>query len=513
MKSKILDCTLRDGGYYTNWDFDRQVVKSYLEAMNHLPIDYIEIGYRSPVLDDYYGEYFYCPKDTIDFISSITNKKLAIILNEKDVEIQGIFELLEPCSSSIHLVRMAVNPVNFQGAVEKARIIKLAGYEVAFNIMYLSDWWNHPEMLDNLSELDDCVDYLYLVDSYGSVMPEELTRLMGYVKSKTKVKIGFHGHNNIELALANTLVALSLGADIIDATVTGMGRGAGNLKTELLLTVLNRLNNFSLDFDQLSEVTSTFELLQSKYKWGTNLPYMIAGVNSLPQKQVMEWVSKNIFSSAGIIRALNNQAAGHSDNLKLNALKPFQLSSKTEAIVIGGGESVFKHFHALKLFIENRPNLILIHSSARNASYFKNFPNIQIFCISGNEGYRLEKTFNVGLPSTIMLLPPHPRKMGTYVPKNFHGNAYELNALSCSKHLWDTTTSVALEVGLMNKIKTIFFVGYDGYYGEDLNQSSLALFNLNEEVFREYVENHNQRLVTLTPSLYRNLEKSSIYHY
>ena len=56
---KILDCTLRDGGYYTNWDFDKQQVDQYLEACNDLPIDYIEIGYRSPVLKDYHGKYFY----------------------------------------------------------------------------------------------------------------------------------------------------------------------------------------------------------------------------------------------------------------------------------------------------------------------------------------------------------------------------------------------------------------------------------------------------------------------
>ena len=74
MKFKILDCTLRDGGYYTNWDFDQLTVDSYLEAMNDLPVDYIEIGYRSIKLDGYLGEYFYLPISTIQKIRNKTSK-------------------------------------------------------------------------------------------------------------------------------------------------------------------------------------------------------------------------------------------------------------------------------------------------------------------------------------------------------------------------------------------------------------------------------------------------------
>ena len=82
MKFKILDCTLRDGGYYTNWDFDQLTVNSYLEAMNDLPVDYIEIGYRSMKLDHYLGEYFYLPISTIRKIRNKSSKKTVVILNE-----------------------------------------------------------------------------------------------------------------------------------------------------------------------------------------------------------------------------------------------------------------------------------------------------------------------------------------------------------------------------------------------------------------------------------------------
>ena len=81
----ILDCTLRDGGYYTQWDFDRGLVRLYLESMNMLPVEYLEVGYRNPEMEGYYGEYYFCPVSTLQWMKSISNKKLAIILNEKDV--------------------------------------------------------------------------------------------------------------------------------------------------------------------------------------------------------------------------------------------------------------------------------------------------------------------------------------------------------------------------------------------------------------------------------------------
>jgi len=94
---KILDCTLRDGGYYTNWDFDRRVVKTYLKSFNSLPVDYLEVGYRNPTQIGYKGEYYYCPPSTLNFLKRNTDKKLAIILNEKDVRLEMIDSLLNPC--------------------------------------------------------------------------------------------------------------------------------------------------------------------------------------------------------------------------------------------------------------------------------------------------------------------------------------------------------------------------------------------------------------------------------
>ena len=94
MAIKILDCTLRDGGYYTQWDFNWEFVKTYLECIENTPIEYIEIGYRSTAQNKYLGEYYYLPKSTVDKISDLSSKKLAIMLDTKNMQASDLEELL-----------------------------------------------------------------------------------------------------------------------------------------------------------------------------------------------------------------------------------------------------------------------------------------------------------------------------------------------------------------------------------------------------------------------------------
>jgi len=339
---KILDCTLRDGGYYTNWDFDKELVDNYLENTNKLPIDYLEVGYRSRPLKGYLGEYFYCPDYLLDYIRAKSSKKIVIILNEKEVLPEDLDFLLTPCVGKVDMVRIALDPAQITRAIELATKIKESfSFEVGFNVMYMSSWKSNPAFLEELTKINGIVDYFYMVDSYGGIYPADVIELINIVKTKTTVPLGFHGHNNLELGLINTLTALENGVGIVDATITGMGRGAGNLKTELLLTALNANKNLPVDFNALSEVVDRFQDLQAEYGWGTNLPYMVSGSNSLPQKDVMDWVSNGTISFNSIIRALQNQKAGVKDNEKFSL---FEASKHHKNVmVIGGGPSIENH--------------------------------------------------------------------------------------------------------------------------------------------------------------------------
>ena len=414
---KILDCTIRDGGYYTNWDFDKDLIKTYCKSMELSPIDYVEIGYRSTPLEGYLGEYFYCPDFVMKELKEIMpSKKLAIILNEKDIRASHVPELLNPCIGYITMVRIAVDPANFKRAIELARAIKIIGFEVAFNVMYMSEWKEDSSFLDLLEGLDNTIDYFYMVDSYGGVFQEDVKEIIDLVKSKTNVKLGFHAHNNLEMAVANTITAMSEGCEIVDATITGMGRGAGNLRTELLLTYFDSKGYEGINLGDLSSTVTLFEEMKMNYGWGTNLPYMFSGAYSLPQKQVMEWIGMNRYPIASIVNALHNKKSSVDDNLSLPILEN-DVKNKN-VLIVGGGNTVLENEQALRVFLQQNKDLKVVHTGLKYISNFKKVENDQYYSLVGFEGDKLLEFINgVDVSNKKFVYPPHPRKMGTLIPE------------------------------------------------------------------------------------------------
>jgi 4-hydroxy 2-oxovalerate aldolase len=462
-------------------------------------------------MKNYKGKFFYCPLYVLKELKSKTNKKLVIILDEKDIRAKDAEELLSPILGLVTMVRIAIDPKNFKRALILANEVKKMGFELSFNVMYMSTWRGQKEFLDLIPQVDGVADYFYMVDSYGSVYPNDVREIIQLVRSKTKVKLGFHGHNNLEMALANTLSAVQEGVDIIDATITGMGRGAGNLKTELLLTALNSKGKLDLSYNELSKVVDAFDELQQHYKWGTNLPYMVSGANSLPQKQVMEWVGKRYYSFNSIIRALNNQSDGKTDNTKLPELDFVKEKQYGSALIIGGGPSAVLHAKAIKSFLRLHPDALVIHASSKNALSFTKVPNDQYFCLVGNEGHRLEDVFRGENIMGKCILPPYPREMGTYIPKVLENRSFELSEISFTPKYKDSHTALALQSLLALGVETAYVTGYDGYGGKQISQKEQELYLENQFLFGLIKESHNVLLKSITPSTYTELVEDSVY--
>jgi 4-hydroxy 2-oxovalerate aldolase len=510
---KILDCTLRDGGYYTEWDFNKDLVTTYFQSFNNLPVDYLEIGYRSNPMKDYLGEYFYCPVYVLENASKLSNKKLVVILNEKDLRPEHVNDLLGPCKGMITMVRIALDPEYLSRALKLAEAIKKLGFEVGFNIMYMSKWKQYKGFLDEIKFVDDVADYFYLVDSYGGVYPSDVKETIALVKERTKCTIGFHGHNNLELALINSLTAIESGASIIDATVTGMGRGAGNLKTELLLTALNSKNGLPVDFNALSNVVDGFEKLQTHYGWGTNLPYMVSGANSLPQKDVMEWVTQRFYSFNSIIRALNNQREKVQDNQKLPVFSPSKKYKRV--LIVGGGPNANLHKEAVYQFLNNNSkDTCLIHASSKNAGNYQHLKIDQYFCLVGNEGHRLENAFkNLNAFVGQCVLPPFPRKMGTYIPDAIKDKSFELASIDFVDKLKDAHSALALQTALQLQAEEIYLAGYDGYQEQSITQLEKNWADENEMLFSAFQKYSGIPIRSLTPTNYKNVQITSVYAY
>ena len=501
---KILDCTLRDGGYYTNWDFSSILVKNYFESLDSLPIDYIEVGYRNLEQKNYFGEFFYTPIKTIEKIQKITKTPLVIILNERELESNHIKELLEPCIGKIDMVRLAVDPINLDNAIQKALIIKDMGFKLAFNVMYLSKWQKNKEFINKLKNIELYVDYFYMVDSFGAVFPNDIKKVIREIRKTTSVKLGFHGHNNLELALANTLTAIEEGVDIVDSTILGMGRGAGNLKTELLLSVLSK--DLIIDFNAFKKTIEDFNNLKKTYKWGTNLPYMIAGIQSIPQKLIMEWIGKKFYTFNSIVSALNSNNNKH-HNIKFKRIKAIKYS---KVLIIGGGDSIINHYDAIKDFISKNKDLILIFSSSRHIKLFKSFKNKSLICLVGNEDERLRKNQTDSKLNMNFVLPPPPRELGTFVPSGIIEDIFEIEKFTFLKDIITSHCSTAIQTAIEFGINDIQIVGFDGYEAKNKSTKEDELAKENELIF-ECAQENGINITSLTPTLYKSLRLKSIY--
>lgn len=508
----ILDCTLRDGGYYTNWDFDSKTVDTYIHAMNKLPIDYLEVGYRSVPTKDYMGKFGYTPVSVLRYLRDTCVKKLVVMINEKNVKLEDIDILLKPITDFADMIRIAIDPKNFDRAVLLAKAVKAMGFEVGFNCMYMSKWANeYPDFLQKLCVLNGWCDLFCMVDSFGGVTPDDITQIYKMVRENTTVPIGFHGHNNLQLGLINTITSMKLGVDYVDATIMGMGRGAGNLNMELLLTYLNSHNEMKVDFNILGDVISAFTPLIEKYQWGTNLPYMLSGANNIPQKEVMDWVTNRIYSFNSIVRALENRKNNTKDNAKYNVIDKKNLYKNV--LVIGGGNSVIAHLDAIKEFIKKQEKIILVFATARHAAAFADMKEVKYYCLVGNEGRRLTATVGADNFHGVCILPPYPRTMGTEVPEYAEMHTLELGSIDFTSEYKDSVTTVALQTAIHLTSENIYLVGYDGYPGNVLSEKEMALTHENKTIFNAYQAAKGEPLKSLTPSLYKELIVESVYQF
>ena len=493
---KLLDCTLRDGGYYPNWDFDKELIKNYFQNIDKLPIEYIEIGYRSILKNEYLGEYFYLPLSTLKNIRKYTNKKLAIMLNSKDCYDVDLSQLLLDTKPYISLIRIATDPNKIEFSIKLAKEIKSLGYEVAINLMYISKVNSNHKIFDYLESIEEYIDTLNLVDSYGSIYPNELATLINQVKTKSNITLGFHGHNNMELAFANTLIAIENGVEFIDSTILGMGRGAGNLKTELLLTYLKSNKNLDVDLNIVAKITEIFQPLLDKYKWGTNLAYMVSGSYSLPQKDVMEALEINRYSLSGIINHIRK-------NNEISLPKFKSNNKKDNCLIVGGGDSIFNHIVAIKEYLSLNKNIILIHSTSKYIELFEDIKNMQLFCVSGDELLKVDGTIQ---SVSKYILEPTPRKINAKIENK--DNFYELEEIDFIDSYHDSPLAISLQTALELNASNIYIVGFDGY-SEMKSKKELYLMQENQTIINSIKP--KIELISLTPTKYQNIKCSSIY--
>lgn len=280
---KVVDCTLRDGGLVNNFEFSEAFVRDLYKANVAAGVDYMEFGYKASKevfnVDDY-GKWKFCDENDIREIVGDNNTDLKISVMADVGRTDFKKDIIPKSESVIDMIRVATYINTIPAAIEMINYCADMGYEVTINIMAISTASeNELDLALELLAAQSKASVIYLVDSYGSLYPEQIRRLADkYLKVAEKYgkSVGIHAHNNQQLAFANTIEACSIGVSLLDATVSGMGRGAGNCYSELLLGFL-RNPKFNivpvLKFIEKHMVP----LKASGVVWGCDVQYMLTG--------------------------------------------------------------------------------------------------------------------------------------------------------------------------------------------------------------------------------------------
>lgn len=294
---KVLDATIRDGGLCNNFEFTDEFVKELYKANVKCGVDYMEFGYkasRNLFNEADFGKWKFCKEEDIRSIvgENVSDMKIAVMADVGRCDFKTDF--LPKSESVIDMIRVACYIHQIPAAIEMIEYFHELGYETTCNIMAISQ--------ANLNQVDDAlamlcessVDVIYLVDSYGSLYPEnaaELAKIYIAAAEKSGKQVGFHGHNNQNLAFANTIETMSYGISFLDATAQAMGRGAGNCAMELLLGFLKN-PKYSL-YSLLTFIEKyMIPLKEQGVVWGYDLQYMFTGQLNRHPREAMAFTDE-----------------------------------------------------------------------------------------------------------------------------------------------------------------------------------------------------------------------------
>ncbi len=286
---KVLDCTIRDGGLINNHQFSKEFVRDTYKAVAASGVDYFEIGYKNSkdlFSPEKYGPWKFCDDDVIaEVIDGIESKtKISVMADIGRVDMDNV----KPADQSpVDMVRTAMYVKDVDKAIRMSNTFTDLGYETCLNIMAISRDQG-PELDDALKQIEkeSKANAVYIVDSFGTLYTETMVSVVKRFTSILKSKeVGFHGHNNQQLAFANTIDCIINGGTMLDATIFGIGRAAGNCPLELLLGFLK---NPKFDLRPILDIISKeYVPLREEIEWGYIIPYAIAGMLNDHPKEAM----------------------------------------------------------------------------------------------------------------------------------------------------------------------------------------------------------------------------------
>jgi len=532
---KILDCTLRDGGYYNDWDFSKSLVDQYLITMNNSNIDVIEVGFRFLPKKSFLGPYAYTTDQFLQSLDLPEDLMIGVMINAKEIldyelgikeAIIALFNREE--DSPVSLVRIAAHFSEYKNCHEIVTELNGLGYKVGFNLMQAGGRSNEElcSAANDISKWRE-LDVLYFADSLGNMRSDDVKKTINSFKEGGWSKpIGIHTHDNMGEALNNSIEAITNGASWIDSTVLGMGRGPGNVRTEYLLIELQKRNlGKYLPNNLFPLVLDEFTELQKKYGWGPNLLYYLSAEYGIHPTYVQEMSGRINMDAQQQVEALNYLSSTDSSGFSRENMSQAFLNEggnkegtwscenwllDETVLIIGPGPSTKKHADAIHSFInEKKPKVISLNINndikSEHIDAYAACHHMRVF-MDAEKYLKLEKPLIIPLET----VPDELRKKLSKVQvldygMNVKDGIYGFSDKGCTI---PNRLVFGYVISLIHsaKAKRVLLTGFDGYGKNDPRQEEM------ENMIELYKLCENSLdIIAITPSTY-SIEQSSVYN-
>ncbi len=464
---KILDCTLRDGGYVNNWNFGFDNIKEIYDGLKKSKIDFIELGYLDSkrIYDLNYTKY----NNQSSIKLCTDNKSSIVMINYGDFDIDSL-ENYNP-NSKFCGIRLAFHKKDINSALDDAKKIKEKGYLLFMQPM-VSVSYSDEEFIDLIKKVNEIKPYaFYIVDSFGVMRKKDIHHFSDLTNTylEKTIAVGFHSHNNLQLALSNTCDFINYSNNdliIIDSSIYGMGRGAGNLCSELILQFINN-SKYILDpiFDIISNIIS---VIKQEIYWGYSIEYYLSAIlNCHPNysKYLMDKQTINVLDIKNILSNIDDKKRYNYDKSYIeklyydymnnsfddeNSYKILkEIINNKEILLIGPGNSINKNISRIQKY-QKRENIITILVNHINDNFKFDF----IFT-SNKKRY---KKINLEDYNGKMILTSNISNINT--DKKI---IFDYNSCLVSDAKIDNALLMLLKILSKLKVEKVYLAGFDGF--------------------------------------------------
>jgi len=428
MKIKVLDCTLRDGGYINNWEFLNSQIKNIVLSLEDSAVDIIECGYLNDIFGKESNSSILKNIKIFEKIFNIKTKaKKVIMINLGDYNIDN---LPKQVLTSIDGIRLAFHKKDLKIALIKAEQIFNLGYKVYLQPMITKNY-SDLEFLSLIVSVNKIkIHSFYIVDSFGSMTLSQFQKyiILADNNLNKEISLGYHSHNNMQLAFSNAInmCNMNLKRDIIiDSSIYGIGRGAGNLNTELIIDYLNKTYEKEYNILPLLEIIDTFLYsLMKKKSWGFSpAQYLSASFDCHPNyaTYLINKNTNNIVSVKKVLESLpKDKKASFDKHLIKDLYIKFLLEEKTKVndnlsfdknkkiLLIASGKSINDYKVLIQDKIDNQDYILIalnhnpnfkcdyyFFSNQKRFNEFKNILPIEKIVITSNLSSNLSSNINV----------------------------------------------------------------------------------------------------------------------